>query len=214
MNIKAFIFDMDGVMLDSEPFQLQSFNKVLGKYNIVLSMSEFKKTYMGFRDTQICEKMISTYNLTLSVEDFVNEKRSTYLSIIGKGVPPTDGLVEVVKKLFKILPLGIASSSSLKEIEIITQTFKIRNFFKEILSAHQVDHGKPAPDVYLKISEMMGVEPSLCGVNEDTKTGVKSAKAAGMKCVAITTTHSAEELSEADYVISSFNELFDVVSSL
>ena len=214
MNIKAFIFDMDGVMLDSEPFQLQSFNKVLEKFNISVSMSEFKKSYMGFRDTQICGKIINDFNLPISVEDFVSGKRNFYLSIVEKGIPQTEGLIEVVKKLHEIIPLGIASSSQIKEIETITKKFGIYDYFKVILSAHDVTNGKPAPDVYLKASQMLGIEPSLCGVIEDTKTGIISAKSAGMKCIAITTTHSAEELSGADHIISSFSELLDVVKAL
>lgn len=177
-------------------------------------MAEFKKTYMGMRDTQICEQMVKYFKLPISADEFVNEKRNTYIAKLAKGVPPTKGLVEAIKELYKILPLGIASSSQIKEIEAITRIFGIRDFFKVILSAHQVANGKPAPDVYLKAGEMLGIEPSLCGVIEDTKTGIKSAKSAGMKCIAITTTHSAEELNEADCVISSFGELLDAVKNL
>lgn len=169
---------------------------------------------MGLRDTQICEKMIQDFKLSISTEDFVNGKRNAYSSIIENKILPTQGLIETVKKLYEILPLGIASSSSIKEIETITKKFGIRDFFKVILSAHDVANGKPAPDVYLKASEMLNIEPSSCGVIEDTRTGVKSAKAAGMKCIAITTTHDAEELNEADHVISSFYELLDVVKML
>ena len=215
MRIKAFIFDMDGVMLDSEPLQLRSFNQVLQQSGNELSMDEFKKTYMGLRDTQICEKMIEAFSLSISAEEFVTHKRSAYLTIIKEeNVPPTPGLVEAVDKLSALLPLAIASSSQVDEIETITQAFGIRNKFQVIQSAHQVPHGKPAPDVYLKTSELLGIAPSLCGVIEDTRAGVRSAKAAGMKCIGITTTHSAEELSEADRIVASFEELLPVVEEL
>jgi HAD superfamily hydrolase (TIGR01509 family) len=215
MRIKAFIFDMDGVMLDSEPYQLMSFNKVLGRFGVSVLMPEFKKKYMGSRDTQICERMIADYKLPITAEAFVNGKRSAYLEVIvEENVPPTEGLVDAIGALSAVLPLGIASSSQVNEIELITRKFGVRDRFQIVLSSHQVPNGKPAPDVYLKASEMIGVEPALCGVIEDTPTGIRSAKAAGMACVGITTTHTAEELGEADAVIGSFGELFQAVQNL
>ena len=215
MNLKAFIFDMDGVMLDSEPLQLRSFNKILERFNVSVSMSDFKKNYMGIRDTQICEKMISDFKLPIGAEEFVNGKRNAYLDVVlEEDISPPEGLIDAVNALYEILPLGIASSSQIKEIEMITMKFGIRDRFKVLVSAHQVPNGKPAPDVYLKASAMLEVGPSLCGAIEDTKTGIESAKAAGMRCIAITTTHTTEELSEADKVISSFDQLPGVVQDL
>lgn len=206
---------MDGVMLDSEPLQLRSFNFVLARSSISVSMSDFKAKYMGSRDTQICEKMISDFNLPISMEEFVQEKRSAYLALFKEeGIPPTEGLVDAVSALHKMLPLGIASSSQVQDIETITTKFGIRDLFKVILSGHQVPNGKPAPDVYLKVSEMLGIEPGLCGVIEDTVTGIRSAKSAGMSCIGITTTHSSDELQGADIIIDSFDELLGAVAQL
>jgi HAD superfamily hydrolase (TIGR01509 family) len=188
--LKAFIFDMDGVILDSEPNQLRAFNRVLRDYNVSVNMDEFKKKYMGHQDTWISEKVVKEFSLPLTKEQ-----------------------VETIKEMHTILPLGIASSSNLKEIEMITKRFGIRKYFSVLLSSFDVPNGKPAPDIYLRIAELMNVDPKQCGAIEDTPLGVRSAKSAGMKCVAITTTHEKRELAEADYVISYFKELIAIVKN-
>lgn len=215
MSVEAFIFDMDGVMLDSEPLQLRSFNTVLERYGVSVSMPEFKEKYIGCRDVQICEAMVADFHLPISPEAFVAEKRSIYLQIIAaENVPATAGLTAAVEALYALLPLAIASSSSVREIELIAKKFGIRDLFTVIVSAHQVSHGKSAPDVYLKASELLGVPPEACGVIEDTRTGIRSAKAAGMNCIAITTTHTADELNEANKIISSLDQLVGAVRNL
>lgn len=206
--MKAFIFDMDGVIIDSEPLQLQSFNKVLQRFGHLVEMDDFKHKYMGLKDAQICERMVGDYELPITPEEFVDEKRRSYLEILqGDEILPMPGVVSAIKKLYQRVPLAIASSSNRSEIETITERFGIRQYFKVFVSAHEVSSGKPAPDVYLKTSEELGVDPTECGVIEDTLVGIRSAKAAGMYCVGITTTHTKDELKEADKIITSFEEL-------
>lgn len=212
---KAFIFDMDGVILDSEPNQLRSFNCVLRDFGISVEMKDFKQKYMGHQDTWISEKMVEEFSLPITKEKFVSNKRSAYFDIISEDeIEPFPDVVKVIREIHEFLPLGIASSSSLKEIEIITKRFEIRKYFSTLLSSQEVARGKPAPDVYLRIAELMNVNPKHCGAIEDTPLGVKSAKSAGMKCVAITTTHEKSELAEADYVINSFDKLIAIIKSI
>lgn len=213
--LKAFIFDMDGVILDSEPNQLRAFNRVLQDYNISIEMEEFKKKYMGHQDTWISEKIVSEYSLPVTKDKFVLAKRSAYFDIISnEEIHPFPGAVEAIKEIKKIVPLGIASSSNLKEIEMITKRFGIREYFSVLLSSFDVPKGKPAPDIYLRIAEMMKVNPQFCGAIEDTPLGIQSAKSAGMMCVGITTTHNENELRAADYVINHFKKLVEIVSNI
>ncbi len=202
-------------MLDSEPLQLDAFNSVLKRFDISVPMESFIKEYIGMRDAQICEKMIYDFSLPITQEDFVTEKRNTYLSLFSeKNISPTQGLLETINSLHKILPLAIASSSTLEEIEATTRKFGIRDKFTTIVSAHQVENGKPSPDVYLKAAEILGVPPHLCAVLEDTNTGIQSAKSAGMTCIAITTTYHSHEIFNADTIISTFDELLPVLQGI
>ncbi|OGY87625.1 MAG: hypothetical protein A2233_01600 [Candidatus Kerfeldbacteria bacterium RIFOXYA2_FULL_38_24] len=210
--IQAFIFDMDGVIIDSEPLQLQSFNHVLKKYNIIVSMPEFKEKYMGYKDIQICEKIIDDYNLSLTKDEFVSNKRAAYLKILKQGtIEPISGAVEAIKEISSLMPIAIASSSNKLEIETIIGRFGVRDLFLVLVSASEVKNGKPAPDVYLRVAKLMNIDPNKCGVIEDTQLGVHAAKNAGMYCIGITTTHTKDELQDADRVIDSFEHLMSAI---
>ena len=114
---KAFIFDMDGVIIDSEPLQLQSFNVVLKKYQIEVPMKTFKQKYMGLKDIEICDKMIDDHSISLTKEDFVKMKREAYLDILENGdIKPINGATEAIQRLRKKFSLAIASSSNKSEI--------------------------------------------------------------------------------------------------
>lgn len=213
--IKAFIFDMDGVIIDSEPLQLRSFNHVLQKHNITVSMPEFKKKYMGYQDIQICEKLIAYYSLPLTKEKFVSDKRATYLEILKQGdTEPISGVTEAIKEIASLMPVAIASSSNKTEIETITGQFGVRDLFSVLVSAGEVQNGKPAPDIYLRTAKLMNIDPNKCGVIEDTKLGVRAAKKAGMYCIGITTTHTENELQEADTIIDSFDQLVPAIQKV
>ena len=211
--ISAVIFDMDGVLIDSEPLQLKSFNKVLERYGKHVTMNDFKGSYMGKRDTQICGNMIADYNLPISERDFVKEKRKGYANILNVSiVKPTEGTASCLTLLKKNgLKLAIASSSSLEEIKAVAGKFGIADYFSTLVSAHDVTNGKPSPDVYLKAAEKLNIKPEMCAAIEDTPTGIKSAKSAGMVCIAITTTHKEVELKEADKIVRRLNEIPNIV---
>lgn len=215
-KIAAVIFDMDGVIIDSEPLQLQSFNTVLGRFGITVSMDEFKKKYMGLRDLQICEKILHDHKLPLTTAEFVKEKRAVYITLLQDGrIKPIPGAVEAIEAIKEQgLPLAIASSSCKEEIDAVTTKFDVKRYFSSIISSHELSNGKPSPDVYLKAAEGLGVQPKSCAAIEDTATGVKSAKAAGMFCIAITTTHMAEELTAADRVITKFSDIPRLITSM
>ncbi|MFA6304848.1 MAG: HAD family phosphatase [Patescibacteria group bacterium] len=213
--IKAFIFDMDGVIIDSEPLQLQSFNHVLQAYVKPVIMVEFLKKYMGHQDINICAKMVEELNLPITKEEFISAKRAAYLEILKNDIQPIKGAVEAIREIQKMMPVAVASSSTKLEIEIITKKFGIDDLFSVLISSFEVAQGKPAPDIYLKASELLGVPPQECGAIEDTPLGIVSAKGAGMMyCFGITTTHTADELVKADKVISNFAELVPAIKLL
>ena len=202
-------------MVDSEPLQLEAFNSVLNEFGVTLSMEDFKHTYMGTRDTQMSERMVVDFHLTLSPDEFLRKKRNAYATIYAtRTIQPTVGLIDALTVLSSQMPLGIASSSSMEEIQLVLQSFNIAHFFKGVASAHDCERGKPHPDVYLRAAEFLGVEPHHCAILEDTNTGLLSARRAGMKCIAITTTYKRDEIHDADAIIETFAELIPTLEKI
>lgn len=113
------------------------------------------------------------------------------------------------------VPLALATSSRKMKMELVLEEVGLLKYFNVLVSGEDVDKGKPSPDIFLLTAQRLGVPPSQCLVLEDAVNGVKSAKAAGMKCIAITHTHHADDLQLADLVVADFSELsVPVISSL
>lgn len=212
---KGFVFDMDGVMLLSEPFQLASFNAILSNHNVAIGDEEWYRDYAGYRDTVIASKIIEKYHIPLDATNCAETKRAAYLDFFKRGeVPPALGLIDAVKELSKNMVLGVASNASLSEIEAVTEGFGIRQYFKALTSGHEVEDGKPAPDVYLEAVRRLKLAPSECIALEDTPLGLTAANSAGLTTIAINTTHPSDDLRDADYRITSLTEIPTLVASL
>jgi HAD superfamily hydrolase (TIGR01509 family) len=215
MHLKAFIFDMDGVMLDSEPIHLEAYNKVLVPFGVSITMPVFKEKYMGKRGMQVSEKIVEAYSLPLTAENLHQMKRAEHENFLkNRELPVTPGLKEAIQEMKKLVTLALASNSNPTSISIIVERLGVKEYFSLLLSGSNVPSGKPAPDIYLKTAEELGVKPNECAVLEDSPVGVTAAKAAGMACIAITTTHSREELAEADVIIDRMDELVGVLQKL
>lgn len=212
---KGFVFDMDGVMLLSEPFQLASFNAVLSTHNVHIEDEEWYRDYAGYRDTVIASKIIERYAVPLDALLCAEMKRAAYLNLFTRGeVPPALGLINTVHELSKSMVLGVASNASLSEIEAVTEGFGIRTHFKSLTSGHEVAEGKPAPDVYLEAVRRLGLTPGECIALEDTPLGLTAANSAGLTTIAINSTHPLEDLEQAHYRITSLSEVPALVLSI
>jgi beta-phosphoglucomutase len=209
---KGFIFDMDGVMLLSEEYQLVAFNDVLKHYGVSLPEDEWYADYAGYIDTVIASKIIDRYDLHDDPRALAEKKRAAYLELFRTGiVPPAQGLIHTVSTLAEHLTLGVASNGSLAEIETVTEAFGIRTYFKGLASGHEVPQGKPAPDVYLLAVERLGLEPNECVAVEDTPLGITAAKTAGLMTIGIVTTHKKEDLTGAAHIVNSLEEIPSIV---
>jgi HAD superfamily hydrolase (TIGR01509 family) len=215
MRLKAFIFDMDGVMLDSEPIHLAAYNKVLTPFGVSIAMPVFKAKYMGKRGMQVSEKIVEDCSLPIPAKELHRMKRAQHEDFLqNRELPVTPGLQKAVKELEGLLPLALASNSNPNSIDIILERLGLKEYFSVVLSGSNVPNGKPAPDIYLKTAQELGVEAKECAVLEDSPVGVAAAKAAGMACIGITTTHTREELAEADLIIDRMDELVGTVQKL
>lgn len=207
--IKAVIFDMDGVIVDSEPIHFESDKMTMEYYKKEISDDELNN-YVGVSNPEMWAELRNKYRLIESVEEILEKQLYYKKHLIGnKKLEPIDGIRELLDELKSSrIRIGLASSSSKEFIEFILNNLGIKEYFEVIISGEDVKKGKPAPDIFQKASEVLDVEPSNCLVIEDSGHGVKAAKLAGMKCIGFNNPGSGkQDLSLADAVVCSIREI-------
>lgn len=206
--IKAVIFDMDGVISNTLPIQSGAESKVLLKFGIKMSANQLTREFNGIPDKPTFEIIFSRFNKKLDYEQVEREKWKVFQNLAKNNIKPIAGSLELINDLLKKgLVLAVASSAPMKIVDLVLTTLNIKEKFKCVVYTAEVKKGKPAPDIFLLAARRLGVKPYECIVIEDAPPGIKAAKLAGMKCIAITTTHLKDELVEADKIINSFTEI-------
>lgn len=199
-RIEALIFDMDGVLIDSEPVHLLAYQKFFREYGVVYTQDD-NSQFLGQKDIEIAVNLIARHNLPLTKEQFVAKKEEAFQSLIVANPVAREGLIETLEAARRLhLKLAVASSATLGSIDLIVKVLDIRNYFDNLTSGDEVQNGKPAPDVYLLAAERLCVPAENCLVIEDTDAGVQAAKSAGMRCIAIpcdATSHQEHRLADA-----------------
>jgi beta-phosphoglucomutase family hydrolase len=209
-EIKAVIFDMDGVLVDSEPFHVQNEKMMFEKLGLDISDEEHAG-YMGTATDVMWEQIIRNKNLSLDVAELTAktiQQEIPFFQSLDK-IEPMPGLLVLLEKLQeKKIPMAVASSSDAKIISIILEKSELRGYFDYAVSSSEVGKSKPEPDVFLHAAKLLGVSPEKCVVFEDSKNGIKAAKAAGMCCIAYSGANSGEQdRIAADMHIQSFDDL-------
>ena len=209
--IKAVIFDMDGVIVDSEPLHYKVFMEhTKSKWGLSISDEEYN-TFIGTTNHHIYSTLKQKYGIEGDLELLVKayEKKCLDFVLSSKTEHPILGVDILVKNLYKNkIKLGLASSSPKKSINAILELFDLDQFFDVKVSGQEVEHSKPAPDIFLRVAELLNISPQECLVFEDSRNGVTAAKAAGMHCIAYYNPNSGnQDLSRADRIIESFLEV-------
>ncbi len=194
----AVLYDMDGVLIDSEPLWQDAEIDVFGRHGVLLTREDCATT-MGLRVDEVVQHWYARRpwegaSCDSLVEEIVNEVINLVNSR-GKAKPGVLQSLDVIASLG--LSCGLASSSYLRIIQVVLEKLRIKDYFSVVHSAEFEKRGKPAPDVYLTAAREMGVEPHRCLVFEDSLNGVRAAKSAGMTCVAIPDPYSPREDLEA-----------------
>ncbi len=207
-KILGIIFDMDGLMVDSEPVQLKAINDALQPLGIRVDEPEFidmvgRKAIENFRTLQ------RQHGFSEPPEEVEQRKNLAYLQRIKTELHPMPGLYQAITLCQREnLITAIASSSPRKDILAVLDILELTDTFAVIASGDQVKTGKPAPDIFLKAAELLALPPASFLVLEDTAHGVNAAKAAGMYCFAIPNRFTLhQDFSQADRVLNSLEEL-------
>jgi len=203
----AVIFDMDGVIIDSEPRHEQAFLEVMRKIGYGDNHGLQFADYVGRSDQELWVDFIKKNQPPQTLEELLAMKRERVVEILRRERPVFPGLPELVHQLTRHYRLALASGSERVIVDEVLSLTKLRSFFSAVVTASDVERGKPAPDIFLRAAELIGTAPEACWVIEDSKPGVAAGLAAGMCVVAITNTHSAEELAHAHYVVREYEEI-------
>lgn len=207
-NIEAVIFDLDGLIIDSEPLQWKAMNIALEPLGIRITEAEWIEM-VGRKTIENLSRLKKKYGFEGSLAEIEATKNETYRAIIRQELKPMPGLPHAINVCrMAQLRLGVASSSVRTDIEVILESLKILDMFDAIVSGDQVPEGKPHPAIFLRAAQLLGIEPIHCLVLEDTVYGVVAAKAAGMFCIAIPNRFTSnQDLSQADLVLESLAQL-------
>lgn len=200
----AFIFDMDGVLIDSNPTHKIALQRFCREHGFELSEQQLREKIYGRTNRDWLLNLFGDLPEE-TVRRYAEEKEALFRELY-TDIKPLDGLLSFLKKMDEAgIPRAIATSAPRANVDFTLEHTGIGPYFQTILDDSFVSKGKPDPEIYLKSAAALGLDPGNCVVFEDSLSGVKAGKAAGCKVVGLTTTHTNEELSETDFNIDSFN---------
>jgi HAD superfamily hydrolase (TIGR01509 family) len=217
--LRAIIFDFDGVVADNEPIHCAMFQRVLGELGIFLSKEEYYSDYLGYDDKGCFAAILAARGRPAPqamIDELVASKAARYLDHIRSHLVILPGVQDLVRAAGRRCRLAIASGALRHEIEFILDEAGIAKEFEHITSAEDVSRGKPDPEAFLHALASLNrkgsgdrtpLAPGDCLVIEDSIPGVQAAHRAGMKVLAVTNTHRAAELHEADAVTRSLEDV-------
>ncbi len=205
---QAIIFDMDGVLVDSEPLHIKAEGITLSRLGLNLPERELYQ-YMGTSTRTLFTDLISRYKLNTSIEELYPLHRDTLVSLYRTSLSPIPGALELLNMVkAQEIPLALASSSDMILIETVLQGLQLDHTFSAVVSGEEVDHFKPAPDIFILAAQRLSRKISGCLVIEDSTAGIASARAAGMTCIGFRSPNSrGQRYEQADYVVSSLEEI-------
>lgn len=202
--IKAVIFDMDGVLVDTEPLIFASMREYLKQYGADLTLEEFE-SYIGMVGNETFKRIVKKHSIAIEPEElkirFQNHHEAHFDDL--EGVAPIQGVKELIEALAEMnIPLGVASSSPSFMISKTVKKIGLDKYFKSMRSSQDLPRPKPFPDVYLAVAKDLETDAGFCAAVEDTDIGIEAANGAGMVTVAYKNpTSGKQNYSAADIVV-------------
>ena len=204
----AIIFDMDGVLVDSNPFHLRKWIDVFRAHEIPFDEQELPKIIMGPANDSIFRRFLGNDLTPEQLAELGEELEQNFRREIGPHARAFPGVRLFVEECHAHgIAMAVASAAIAKNVNFLVSALGLRDYFRAMMTANEITHPKPHPEIYLKTANRLGVEPAGCLVFEDSFVGIEAAKRAGMICVAIASTFPAEDLrreTHADLILPSF----------
>lgn len=208
--IKGVLFDMDGVLVDSEEFICRAAIEMFREYGISAEPADFQP-FVGMGENRYIGGVAEKYNLRIDISEAKDRTYKIYERIARNQLDPLPGALDfVVRCRNKGLKLALATSADRIKMEVNLKEIRLpKNTFSTTVNGLEVERKKPYPDIYVRAAENLGLKPEDCLVVEDAVSGIKAAKAAGCKCLAVSTSFGRQDLAEADWICDSLLEVPD-----
>jgi beta-phosphoglucomutase len=201
----AILFDMDGVIIDSNPFHKIALKAFCKQHGHDLTDEQLRLKIYGRTNKDWIPNLFGGNLSAEKIAQYGEEKEAMFREIYKDDVKPVTGLMQFLDTMMaQHVPMAIATSAPRSNVDFTLEHTHTEKYFKAILDEAFVTRGKPDPEIYLKTAAALGFNPQDCVVIEDSLSGVEAGKAAGCKVIGITTTHTPEELSNTDMVIADF----------
>lgn len=208
--LEAVIFDMDGVIMDSEPIHHETEFEILKRFGVTDYPFSEHAQYVGMRTWDLWTGNIAKYGLQANAEDLTIEGDEAYIAALKeKDFGPIEGLVELLDRIkTNGTKMIVASSASRENIKLVLDKFAITQYFEGYVSSQDVEKTKPNPDIFLLAAKTLDVNPKNCVVIEDAKHGVQAAISAGMQCIGYRNLSSGnQDLSKAQVIVESHHNI-------
>ncbi len=207
--IKAVIFDMDGVVVDTAQLNFLADSKVLGSVGLNISKEEYIK-HTGKPGRQIYDEILKQHKIAADLEALAAKREDHIKNAMRElNLKPNPGFHELVAKLkANNYAIALASSSSKTKVQNVLSFLKLEDTFATVVTGSDVTKSKPAPDIYLETAKRLRLKPGECAVIEDSESGILAAKNAGMMCIALLTEHTKDQnTSIADKIVDGFKSI-------
>lgn len=203
-EIRAFIFDMDGVIVDSNPLHRIAWAEYNARHGIPTTEAMQQRMY-GKRNDEIVRDFFGEHLSAEEVFAHGAAKEALYREMLKPRMEATlvPGLRAFLER-HRGMPMALGTNAEPANVEFVLREAGLSQYFRVVVDGHQVENGKPHPEVYLRASDLLGIAPEFCVVFEDSATGVQAGRAAGMRVVGIGTTH--DELPGVSLHIADFND--------
>ncbi len=199
--IEAVLFDMDGVLVDSEAYIRQAAMSMFAEKGYRVSETDFMP-FTGMGENRYLGGVAEKHQIPFDLEADKRRTYEIYAELVRGKLDPLDGVKEFIYNcIYKNLKLAVASSADPVKVYINLEEIGLESsLFQAIVTGQDIEHKKPSPDIFLRAAELLGVKPEKCLVVEDAISGVQAGKAAKAKVLALRTSFSTEELSAADWI--------------
>lgn len=211
LSIQAVIFDMDGVIVDSEPLHERAYREIFREMGYGDAHGIHFPDYYGKTDRALWVDFIARHRPRQSIDELLAWKQQRLIDLLRDEEPVFEKLPDLVEKLAARYPLAVASGSAHPVIDEVLAIRQLRRFFSVLVSSTDVPQGKPAPDIFLRAAALLEVPPARCVVVEDSIAGVEGALAAGMRVVAIANTVAPDQLTRATKVVRTYEEIEELL---
>lgn len=212
--IKAIIFDMDGVLVDSENHHHATEIAAFRHFGIELD-PEVNRKYKGVPLKKHFSSLVEELKLKTSLDDLLNKQNENLEKVFSIDANLFEGAIETLQDLSSKYKIALATSSEKVFVEIVLKRFNLEKYFDCLVTADDIKKGKPDPEIFLKAAKLLGLKPNECAVIEDSLAGMKAAKAAGMFLIAHKAHHNRNlDFSLADFVVEDLREIPKILEKI